>query len=71
MITVYFAQTDSTGHTIRYFTNRDEAIAWVEDHRAAEGYVASFTLGELTLQAVVDLLNEADFDRHPVYEVSE
>ena len=71
MNTVYYALTDNTGDKIRYFTNRDEAIAWVEDRREMEGYVASFTLGELTLQVVVDLLNEADFDRHPVYEVSE
>lgn len=71
MITIYFAQTDMTGDMFRYFTNRDEAVAWVEDHRAVEGYVASFNLGELTLETVVGLLNEADGRIEPVYEVSQ
>jgi hypothetical protein len=70
MTTIYFAQTDNTGDLVRYFTDRQEAVAWVEDHRTSEGYVASFNLGELTTQTVVDLLNNVERDSEAVYEVA-
>jgi hypothetical protein len=70
MITIYFAQTDNTGDLVRYFTEKQEAVAWVEDHRASDGYVASFNLGELNVKTVVDLLNQVELDNETVYEVT-
>ena len=58
MISLYFARTDMTGDLTKWFTDRDQAVAWAEENYADEAYVCRLKVEAFTPANVVDLLND-------------
>lgn len=68
MISLYFARTDMTGSLTKWFIDRDQAVAWAEEHYADEAYVCQMTFLELSPRMVVYLLNGGEDDSEVIWE---
>ena len=68
MTSFFFARTDMTGDLTKWFTDRDSAIQWAEDHCASEAFVCCLIINKLTPAIVTALLNGDDYGAPVVWE---
>lgn len=67
MINLYLARTDMTGDLTKWFTDRDQAVAWAEQHYADEAHVCQLIVNA-TPEVIVDLLNGDDYGAPVIWE---